>query len=44
MSDVAQPKRARRLFVLLPLAIFLALAALFFFQLGSGNPRAFPRR
>ena len=38
MSDAAQAKPARRLFVLLPLAIFLALAALFFFRLGSGDP------
>jgi cytochrome c biogenesis protein CcmG/thiol:disulfide interchange protein DsbE len=32
----------RRLFVLLPLAIFLALAALFFFRLGSGDPSRIP--
>ena len=42
MSDVAQPKPARRLFVLLPLAIFLALAGLFFFRLGSGDPSRIP--
>ena len=42
MSDVAQAKPARRLFVLLPLAIFLALAALFFFRLGSGDPSRIP--
>ena len=42
MSDVAQPKPARRLFVLLPLAIFLALAALFLFRLGSGDPSRIP--
>ncbi len=42
MSDVAQPKPARRLFVALPLAIFLALAALFFFRLGSGDPSRLP--
>src|SRR5947209_17757037 len=32
----------RRLLVLLPLAVFLALAALFFFQLGSGDPSRIP--
>ena len=32
----------RRLLVLLPLAIFLALAALFFFRLGSGDPSRIP--
>ena len=42
MSEIAQPKPARRLFVLLPLAIFLALAALFFFRLGSGDPSRIP--
>ena len=42
MSDVAHTKPARRLFVLLPLAIFLALAALFFFRLGSGDPSRIP--
>ena len=42
MSDVVQPKPARRLFVLLPLAIFLALAGLFFFRLGSGDPSRIP--
>jgi len=42
MSDVAQAKPARRLFVLLPLAIFLALAALSFFRLGSGDPSRIP--
>jgi cytochrome c biogenesis protein CcmG/thiol:disulfide interchange protein DsbE len=42
MSDVARAKPARRLFVLLPLAIFLALAALFFFRLGSGDPSRIP--
>ena len=42
MSDAAQAKPARRLFVLLPLAIFLALAALFFFRLGSGDPSRIP--
>jgi cytochrome c biogenesis protein CcmG/thiol:disulfide interchange protein DsbE len=32
----------RRLLVLLPLAVFLALAALFFFRLGSGDPSRIP--
>jgi len=32
----------RRLFVLLPLMLFLALAALFFFRLGSGDPSRIP--
>ena len=34
--------RVRRLIVLLPLALFLALAALFFFRLGSGDPSRIP--
>jgi cytochrome c biogenesis protein CcmG/thiol:disulfide interchange protein DsbE len=34
--------RPRRLVVLIPLAIFLALAALFFFRLGSGDPARIP--
>ena len=33
---------ARRLIVLLPLVVFLALAALFFFRLGSGDPSRIP--
>jgi len=37
----AAPAR-RRLLVLLPLVIFLALAALFFFRLGSGDPSRIP--
>jgi cytochrome c biogenesis protein CcmG/thiol:disulfide interchange protein DsbE len=32
----------KRLVVLLPLAVFLALAALFFFRLGSGDPSRIP--
>ena len=32
----------RRLVVLLPLALFLALAALFFYRLGSGDPSRIP--
>jgi cytochrome c biogenesis protein CcmG, thiol:disulfide interchange protein DsbE len=34
--------RARRFAVLLPLAIFLSLAALFFFRLGSDDPSRIP--
>jgi len=37
----AAPAR-RRLLVLLPLVIFLALAALFFFRLGTGDPSRIP--
>jgi cytochrome c biogenesis protein CcmG/thiol:disulfide interchange protein DsbE len=36
----AAPKR--RLLVILPLAVFLALAALFFFRLGGGDPSRIP--
>ena len=36
------PARGRRLMVLLPLAVFLALAALFLFRLGSGDPSKLP--
>lgn len=42
MSSVAQPERSatrRRLLVLLPLALFLALAALFFVSLGGDRSR-----
>lgn len=38
----AEPQRSRRLVVLLPLAAFLALAALFFFRLGAGDPHEIP--
>ena len=41
-TAVPETKPKRRLFVLLPLAIFLALAALFFFRLGSGDPSRIP--
>jgi cytochrome c biogenesis protein CcmG, thiol:disulfide interchange protein DsbE len=34
--------RKRRLLVLLPLVVFLALAALFFFRLGAGDPSRIP--
>jgi cytochrome c biogenesis protein CcmG, thiol:disulfide interchange protein DsbE len=36
------PVRKRRLLVLLPLFIFLALAALFFFRLSAGDPSRIP--
>jgi cytochrome c biogenesis protein CcmG/thiol:disulfide interchange protein DsbE len=42
MSDVVQPGSARRLVVVLPLVLFIALAALFFFRLGSGDPSRIP--
>ena len=43
MSMAAETKPARRrLLVLLPLAVFLALAALFFFRLGSGDSSRIP--
>jgi len=34
--------RRRRLIVLVPLVVFLALAALFFFRLGAGDPSRIP--
>jgi cytochrome c biogenesis protein CcmG/thiol:disulfide interchange protein DsbE len=40
-NDVAQRTR-RPLLVILPLAIFLALAGLFFFRLGAGDPGRLP--
>ena len=36
------PARRRRIGVLLPLVLFLALAALFYFRLGSGDPSRIP--
>jgi cytochrome c biogenesis protein CcmG/thiol:disulfide interchange protein DsbE len=43
MSAPAEAGRTRRsLLVLLPLILFLALAALFFFRLGSGDPSTIP--
>src|SRR4051794_27383782 len=44
MSDVATPgsPNARRLWVLLPLVGFLAIAALFYFRLGAGDPSRIP--
>jgi len=35
-------KKHRNIFVLLPLVVFLAIAALFFFRLGSGDPSRIP--
>jgi cytochrome c biogenesis protein CcmG, thiol:disulfide interchange protein DsbE len=45
MSAVEHPPAGdgrRRLLVLLPLVLFLALAALFFFRLGAGDPSKLP--
>ena len=43
MSMTASPAAGtRRLLLLLPLIVFLALAALFFFRLGSGDPSRIP--
>lgn len=45
MSETApthHAQRRRRMFVLLPLVLFLALAALFFFRLGAGDPSRIP--
>ena len=43
MSATASERtKTRRLVVLLPLAIFLAIAALFLFRLGSGDPSRIP--
>jgi cytochrome c biogenesis protein CcmG, thiol:disulfide interchange protein DsbE len=44
MTVVENPPaiRRRRLLVLLPLVVFLALAALFFFRLGAGDPSRIP--
>jgi cytochrome c biogenesis protein CcmG/thiol:disulfide interchange protein DsbE len=41
-ATVSDDKPKRRLAVLLPLVFFLALAALFFFRLGSGDPSRIP--
>jgi cytochrome c biogenesis protein CcmG/thiol:disulfide interchange protein DsbE len=40
--DRSTPARRRRLIVLLPLAVFLALAALFLYRLGAGDPSNLP--
>src|SRR5204863_7722096 len=42
MSATVSEQKPKRLFVLLPLVFFLALAALFFFRLGSGDPSRIP--
>ena len=41
-TDSAPPTRRGRLIVLLPLVLFLALAALFLFRLGAGDPSKLP--
>jgi cytochrome c biogenesis protein CcmG/thiol:disulfide interchange protein DsbE len=41
-SQNAAPVRRRRLLVLLPLVLFLALAALFLYRLGAGDPSRIP--
>jgi cytochrome c biogenesis protein CcmG/thiol:disulfide interchange protein DsbE len=40
--DQATPVRRRRLAVLMPLLLFLSLAALFLFRLGAGDPSRLP--
>jgi cytochrome c biogenesis protein CcmG/thiol:disulfide interchange protein DsbE len=42
VSDQPNTTTKRRLLVLLPLAVFLALAALFLFRLGAGDPSKLP--
>jgi cytochrome c biogenesis protein CcmG/thiol:disulfide interchange protein DsbE len=42
MEAEKPPKSRRGILVLLPLIVFLALAALFFFRLGSGDPSRLP--
>jgi cytochrome c biogenesis protein CcmG, thiol:disulfide interchange protein DsbE len=41
-TTISEEKPKQRLFVVLPLILFLALAALFFFRLGSGDPSRIP--
>ena len=41
-SSGGTSSRRRNILLLLPLLAFLALAALFFFQLGSGDPSRIP--
>ena len=41
-SDHPAPQKRRRLIVLLPLIAFLALAALFLYRLGAGDPSNLP--
>jgi cytochrome c biogenesis protein CcmG/thiol:disulfide interchange protein DsbE len=44
MTDASEPPRkaSRNILVMLPLAAFLALAALFFVRLGAGDPSSLP--
>jgi cytochrome c biogenesis protein CcmG, thiol:disulfide interchange protein DsbE len=44
VSTTESPRKPRRrnVFLLLPLVVFLALAALFFFRLGTGDPSRIP--
>ncbi len=42
MSEVDAPALRRRVIVLLPIAAFAALVALFYFRLGSGDPSRLP--
>ncbi len=42
LPSLDTPKHSRRVLVLLPLVAFLALAGLFFFRLGSGDPSRIP--
>jgi cytochrome c biogenesis protein CcmG/thiol:disulfide interchange protein DsbE len=41
-SNENSDKKQRNILVLLPLVVFLAIAALFFFRLGSGDPSRIP--
>ena len=41
-AENSAPLKRRRLIVLLPLLLFLALAALFLFRLGAGDPSKLP--
>lgn len=41
-SNENSEKKHRNILVLLPLVVFLAIAALFFFRLGSGDPSRIP--
>jgi cytochrome c biogenesis protein CcmG/thiol:disulfide interchange protein DsbE len=42
VTAAAEQKSRRSILMLLPLAVFLALAALFFFRLGNGDPSRIP--
>jgi cytochrome c biogenesis protein CcmG, thiol:disulfide interchange protein DsbE len=41
-SEPSPPRARSKILVLLPLALFAALAALFFFRLGAGDPNRLP--